>query len=107
MPGKYKLTPRAERDLKDIWLYTTEIWGDEQADKYVELLEKRFDALAASPFIGSARPDIRQGYRCLPEGKHLIFYRIKDDDVEILAIPHASMDIERRFEQEKEQGQEY
>ncbi|MEE8423990.1 MAG: type II toxin-antitoxin system RelE/ParE family toxin [Thermodesulfobacteriota bacterium] len=101
MPEKYELTPRAERDLKDIWLYTTEAWGDEQADKYVALLEKRFDVLVTSPFMGSSRPDIGQGYRCLPEGKHIIFYRIKDDVVEILGVPHASMDIERRLEQEK------
>lgn len=100
MARKYELTPRAERDLKDIWLYTTETWGDEQADKYVVLLEKRFDVLVTSPFMGSARPDIGRGYRCLSEGKHIIFYRIKDDVVEILGVPHAGMDIERRLEQE-------
>ncbi|WP_371264885.1 type II toxin-antitoxin system RelE/ParE family toxin [Nitrosomonas communis] len=34
------------------------------------------------------------GYRCLPEGKHLTFYRIDGDMVKILGVPHASMDID-------------
>lgn len=102
MPKKYKLTPRAERDLKDIWLYTAETWGDEQAETYVALLEKRFEVLANSPYMGAARPDIEQVCRYLPEGKHLIFYRVEKNTVIILAIPHASMDIERYMKSEKE-----
>lgn len=104
MPKKYELTPRAERDIKDIWLYTAEAWGDEQADKYVALLEKRFAALVESPYIGPARPDIAQGYRYMPAEQHHIFYRINDDCVEILGIPHASMDIERHMVQEQGKG---
>ncbi len=83
-------------------MYTAEAWSDEQAEKYVALLEKQFKALVASPFMGSARPDIGEGYRCFPEEKQLIFYRIKDDVVEILGIPHAGMDLEWHMEQEKE-----
>jgi len=98
---KYKLTIRAECDLKDIWLYTAETWSDKQADTYIVLLEQRFDALVATPLIGVARPDIGQGYRCLLEGKYLIFYRIKDNVIEILGVPHTNMDIARLFEQEK------
>jgi toxin ParE1/3/4 len=100
MPGKFELTPRAERDLKDIWLYTADTWGDEQADNYVLLLQKRFKSLATSPFMGPARPDVGDGCRYLPEGKHLIFYRVDDDTVVILAVLHASMDIERHIEPE-------
>ncbi len=104
MPKKYDLTPRAERDLKDIWLYTAEAWSDEQADHYLALLEKQFETLATSPYLGAARPDIEKGYRYFPEGKHLIFYRVEDDDrVIILAVPHASMDLDRHLEHEKEE----
>lgn len=106
MPKKYELTPRAERDLKDIWFYTAEAWGDEQAEKYVALLEKRFEALADSPYIGAARPDIEKGYRYFPEGKHLVFYRVEENTVIILAVPHTSMDIERHMEWEKKKDQE-
>lgn len=102
MPKNHKLTPRAERDLKDIWLYTAEAWSDEQAEIYVASLEKQFEALADSPYMGAARPDIEQGYRYFPEGKHLIFYRVENETIVILAVPHASMDIERLMEREQE-----
>jgi len=103
MPKKYDLTPRAERDLVDTWLYTAEAWSDEQADHYVALLEKQFELLATSPYMGAARPDIEKGYRYFPEGKRLIFYRVEDDRVVILAVPHASMDIDQHLEHEKEE----
>jgi toxin ParE1/3/4 len=50
--------------------------------------------------MGPARPDVGDGCRYLPEGKHLIFYRVDDDTVVILAVLHASMDIERHIEPE-------
>lgn len=50
--------------------------------------------------MGAARPDVADGYRCLPEGKHLIFYRIDGDMVRILGVPHASMDIDRHLDSE-------
>lgn len=94
MPNKYKLTLRAERDLKDIWLYTATTWGDDQADNYITLLGQKFQTLAGSPHIGVSRPDIQTSCRFFPEGTHLIFYRLNDDDsVIILAVVHASMDI--------------
>jgi toxin ParE1/3/4 len=37
MPKKraeYRLAPAAERDLENIWLYTFENWGIEQAHRY-------------------------------------------------------------------------
>jgi toxin ParE1/3/4 len=32
---EYRLTPRAERDLEDIWRYTTKRWSADQAETYV------------------------------------------------------------------------
>jgi len=41
--------------------------------------------------------EIKPGYRSVAEGKHVIFYRVSDAGVEILGIPHSSMDIEHRL----------
>ena len=49
------------------------------------------------------RTDVSDGYRCLPEGKHLIFYRVDNDVVYILGVPHASMDLDKHLEWEKDQ----
>ena len=36
--ASYDLTLAAEEDLRDIWRYTLETWGSEQADKYLDQL---------------------------------------------------------------------
>nr|WP_289079189.1 type II toxin-antitoxin system RelE/ParE family toxin [uncultured Thalassospira sp.] len=35
--ARYRLTPRAEADLEDIWRYTHRRWSVTQADKYSEI----------------------------------------------------------------------
>ena len=96
MPS-YSLSPEAKNDLLDIRAYTREKWGNQQAQKYIDALEKRCDELARSPHMGRERPEIKPGYRSIAEGKHVIFYRVGDSAIEILRIPHGRMDIEHRL----------
>ena len=46
MAKSYNLTFRAEEDLSDIWKYTTEVWNEIHADRYIAGLYKRFSWLA-------------------------------------------------------------
>ncbi len=57
MANKYKLTPAARNDIKQIWHYSVETWGEKQATVYMTQLETRFDELAENPLLGRARPD--------------------------------------------------
>ncbi len=101
MPNDYKLTLAAKNDLKEIWRDTVERWSEQQAEKYIYQLEKKFKDLATTPKLGRSRPDIQKGYRSLPEGKHIIFYRVADNIIEIIGIPHASMDVETHLSREQ------
>lgn len=93
MTIRYRIRARAQADLESIWLYTVEQWGIKQADNYLEALIQCFEWLAESPSLGKARDDVKQGYFCFPVGRHLVFYIIVNDKVEIIGIPHQSMDI--------------
>jgi len=93
MPNDYKLTHAAKHDLKEIWRYTFERWGEQQAEKYVLQFEKRFNDLVNTPYLGRSRPDIQKDYRSFSEGKHIIFYRVTGAIIEIIGIPHVSMDV--------------
>jgi toxin ParE1/3/4 len=95
--SSYSLSPEAKKDLLDIHAYTQTEWGRQQAQKYIYALEKRCDELAHSPHIGRERPELKPGYRSIAEGKHVIFYRVSDSDIEILRILHGRMDIEQRI----------
>jgi toxin ParE1/3/4 len=50
--------------------------------------------LAEQPQLGDARDDIRKGYGVYHVGRHLIFYRQKPAEIEIIRILHDRMDVE-------------
>ena len=93
MTSRFRLTPRAAKDLDAIADYTSEEWGPAQMEEYLQSLHGRFEWLAENPLAGRERNDVHPGYRSFPEGSHVIFYIISDDDVDIIGIPHKSMDI--------------
>jgi len=98
MKVKYRIRSLAQAGLEAIWLYTCEEWNVTQADSYLEAIIQRFDWLADNPTLGKSRDDVKQGYYCFPEGLHLIFYvvneqGIKNNQIEIIGIPHQRMDI--------------
>lgn len=95
---KLVISEMAKEDLASIEEYTRDNWGKLQADVYLSQIENRILSLLERPSLGIARPDISDGYRCLPEGKHLIFYRVDNGVVNIIGVPHASMDLERHLE---------
>jgi toxin ParE1/3/4 len=71
----FTLTNMAKADLLEIGHYTQEKWGREQRDKYLTMLDVYFHKLAANPLSGKNSGDIRDGYRKLNAGRHVIFYR--------------------------------
>lgn len=87
MTIKYCIRALAKADLESIWLYTYEQWGEIQADTYLKALIQRFKWLSKNPRLGKSRDDIKQGYFCFPEGMHLIFYIVKNNQIEIIGIP--------------------
>ncbi|MDO8298467.1 type II toxin-antitoxin system RelE/ParE family toxin, partial [Lacisediminimonas sp.] len=50
--AEYRLTLAAQRDLETIWTHTCRAWGEEQADRYIDVLTADFAELAQSPKQG-------------------------------------------------------
>lgn len=100
MAHLFNLTPRAKEDLRGIWRYTISVWGEEQADLYITNLYKRFEWLSQQPRTGKHRTDICEGYYCFPQGSHLVFYLIREKQIDIIGIVHKEMDILNYFDSE-------
>ena len=98
MSSGYLLRQRAVADLESIWLYSYQEWGAEQADHYLRSLFSRFTWLSENPRLGKPRTDIKPGYYCFPEGMHLVFYKITENGIDIIGIPHQSMDTASYFD---------
>ena len=75
MPA-FRLSAKSLEDLKSIGRFTLKSWGREQRNIYLSKLDESFHRLADQPHLGSARDDIRKGYRVYHVGRHLIFYRL-------------------------------
>ena len=97
MRGRYVLSPRAQADLDDIWDYTAERWGLDQAETYTRRLWKSIQALADTPSLGRECDEARAGYRQYPSGSHILFYRLMKDHIEVVRILHERMDYERHI----------
>ena len=93
MSATYRLTPRAVADVDAIADLTIETWGRDQLETYLRSMNSRFEWLAGNPLAGRERNEVHPGYRCFPQGRHVIFYMVSDGHVDIIGIPHKSMDI--------------
>jgi toxin ParE1/3/4 len=97
MTGHFVLTPRAQADLDEIWDYTADRWGLDQAETYTRQLWKDIAIVADRPSSGRECTEVRRGYRMYPSGSHVLFYRHAADGIDIVRILHERMDYERHI----------
>lgn len=92
-------SPRAKRDIIEALAYTMERWGAEQARKYADLIEEALVVLANDPERGKPRDDVRAGIRAFHiaqrgrPARHIVFYRVRANNVEIVRLLHDAMDF--------------
>ena len=95
--AEYRLAPAAERDLENIWRYTQQQWGTEQADRYTEILVQTFAELAQTPKTAMNCDHIRRGYRRQSVERHKIYFLVTAYGINIIRILHDRMDAPRHL----------
>jgi toxin ParE1/3/4 len=95
--SRYVLSPRARADLEDIWTYSAQRWGTDQAEDYIRRVQHAIETVAQEPRKGRACDEIRRGYRKYPAGSHVLFYRSMKAGIDIVRILHSHMDFERHL----------
>lgn len=89
--GRYRLTPRAEEDLRSIWRM---IAPDNEAAADA-LLMRIFDRLALAadqPLMGVARPELSATARVLIEGNYIVIYEPAPGGILAIAVVHGMRD---------------
>jgi toxin ParE1/3/4 len=94
----YRLSPLAQADLDDIWNYSFEQWGLDQAETYIRDIRAAIEAAAERGAKGRRCDDIRPGYFKRAAGSHMMFYRLVDADIEIVRILHGRMDFDSHLD---------
>ncbi|WP_353238354.1 type II toxin-antitoxin system RelE/ParE family toxin [Limnohabitans sp.] len=101
-----RLAEKAEHDLLDALVWTTDQFGALQADDYLETLTLALEALTDGPnIVGSkVRDDIELGIRTLHvarlgrKGRHLVVFRFADGQViDVIRLLHDSMDLAKHL----------
>ena len=91
---QFRLAPAAQRDLTDIWLYTADNWGVDQADFYDQQIEDDLASVAAGTRIAQRIDDFWK----IRSGHHLcIFDRLKDGSLWVIRILHERMDVNEQL----------
>ena len=100
--GSYRLSKFAEQDLAEILRYTIQTWGTQQGVAYFQNINAATNSIVNNPNLPGSRirDDLANGCRAFRAGKHLVFYRVSGDCMEIARILHESMDFPRHIGEE-------
>jgi len=90
------VSPQAEQDLIDIWLYIAE---DQpiNADHFLDRLETQVSKLAEFVDMGVARDELAEALKSFPVGRYILFYRVTQEGVELVRVLHSSRDVKLIF----------
>ncbi|MCF8039594.1 MAG: type II toxin-antitoxin system RelE/ParE family toxin [Desulfohalobiaceae bacterium] len=90
------ISEQARDDLIDIWQYIA-LDSIESADGFVDFVYEKCSELAVFPEMGRKRDDLIPGIRSMPVKRYVIFYRIREDCVEISRVLSAYRDLNSIF----------
>ena len=86
MKLKYKLNQQAKEDLQGIYEYGFYRWGEEQADNYFYAFFETFSKISEQPEAFQKVDHIREGYRRCVCGVDSIYFRLLNNQVEIMSV---------------------
>jgi toxin ParE1/3/4 len=99
----FQIEPVASDRLDEIYIYTRDQWGEEQAARYIEGLFARIEAIVARDFPWRAIPaefGVR-GYFCRYEHHYIYWKMLGDGRIGIATILHERMHRMDRFADDK------
>ncbi|MGB0429050.1 MAG: type II toxin-antitoxin system RelE/ParE family toxin [Bacteroidia bacterium] len=97
--AKYTFSQKAIKDLNSIWNYTVETWSEKQADKYYNIIVRQIDEISKNPQLGRSYYEVEENLLGLKVQKHIIFYQIKENTIEVIRVLHAQMDLKNRLKE--------
>ena len=90
-------SPLAEQDLIEIWHYSFKKWGEDKAVEYLLQLDAGMQGLVSNPLLGKSREKVRKRYRSLHINRHVIYYRLLGETIDIVRVLHERMIPEKHL----------
>jgi toxin ParE1/3/4 len=87
------LSPSVVRDLQEISNYTLHTWGAELEDRYLKGLWAKLAEIQSNPDSFRLREDLAKSCRSARHEKHVIFFSIQGQTLQVIRILHGAMDF--------------
>ncbi len=89
--ASFRLSQQARESLEGIYAYSIETFGKRRAKHYLRTIQKKFQDLP--DVIGvKSRDEINPGYMSIRVESHVVFFRIRNGQGEVLDVLHRRMD---------------
>ena len=85
-------TAEADADLRGIWLFSADRWGEEKADAYLAKIGLRLEYVRDRPERGRSLEGLPPFLRFVKSGRHFAFYRWDERMLRVVRVLHESMD---------------
>lgn len=95
---KLRWSSKAQSDLDDIRDHTRRQWGSPQAAIYLRIIRAAIRTASSGPLQAATADHYRAGHRKIVAGAHVVFFRIKEESIEIVRILHGAMDIDSHLQ---------
>jgi toxin ParE1/3/4 len=93
-------SPAAERDLLDVWAYHARVASPEIADNLLREIDRAGEAIGENPLLSRDRSELMPGLRSVVVRPHVIFFLVREGDVEIARVLHGRRDLPAIFSRE-------
>lgn len=101
MAARYVLSPRAAKDLIQIWKYVRDSSSVTVADRVEEAIRRQLDFLSAAPGAGHVRTDLTdRKVKFSSVYSYLIVYKPDTKPLSIVSILHGKRDIPKILKSE-------
>ncbi|UWR87820.1 type II toxin-antitoxin system RelE/ParE family toxin [Phaeobacter inhibens] len=85
-PLELTLSLKAQSDLEEIWLYSAQVWGRDQADLYLNTLQSVFETLCDLPELAREYEELSPAVRMHQTGQHVVIYRVQGSQLQIIRV---------------------
>jgi toxin ParE1/3/4 len=104
MAATFRVSPTASQRLDEIFVYTRDTWGQDQAETYIRGLFACFERITRHDIVSRAIPAAFgvSGYYCRYEHHYVYWRRLGDGAVGIVTILHERMHRLGRFREDDE-----
>jgi len=90
-------SPEADEDLIDIWLYLAREASERVADRQLQDIDQACGTLQEWPYSGRPRDELLPGIRSVPVHPYVVFYRVRNEAVEVVRVLHGHRDVDAIF----------